>query len=572
MIVAWGHAFNPHALQLAMADHEYDYIIIGSGFGGSVSAWRLTQKGYRVAVIEQGRRYTPETLPKSNWNLRKSIWAPAAGLLGILSITTFKDVVIFHGAGVGGGSLVYANTHLQPPRAFFTDSRWSGLDEDWRRELGPFYNEAMRMLGSVESPRIFESDEALREVLDDLGTGDTFKKHTVGINFADGKDCKPGELVPDPYFGGDGPDRHTCTYCGSCMVGCTVGAKNSLDKNYLYFAEKHGATVFPETRVVDVLPMGDGSGADGYTVKTKSTTGFFKKRTTFTARNVIFSAGVIGTLKLLNRCRDRGSLPRIPNSLGNFVRTNSESIQGVWVPKKNISRGIAISSGGHTPDGTHIEIVRYGEHADAMAPLTTAHTGGGRLPRQLYWFAAMARHPLLSIKQLLWPFGWSKGTAIVLAMQALDNSMQIRYKRRWYWPFTKSLTSDWGDREPPPTFMPAAHEVTAKLADKLEGIPGSVLPEVALDTTTTAHILGGCPMGEDEGDSVIDAYNRVHTYAGMYVVDGSMISANLGVNPSLTITALAERAMHYIPPKGADTPTEEPVFGTKVLGGRQAAE
>ena len=535
------------------AGTDFDVVIIGSGFGGSVSAHRMVQKGYSVAVLEQGRRYTTEDMPESTWNLRKSIWAPALGLKGILSITTLKDVIIFHGAGVGGGSLVYANTHLEPPGAFFTDPRWSNLEEDWQAELAPFYATARRMLGSVEAPRVFETDRVLEEVLTEMGTGDTFKRHTVGVYFGE-----PGKQTPDPYFDGDGPARVGCTFCGSCMVGCRVGAKNSLDKNYLYFAERDGAQVFPETKVLDIRPVGPADGSGGYEIVTRPTVGLFRRRRVFRARQVILSAGVLGTVELLSRCRDRGSLPQLSHTLGTYVRTNSESIQGVYVPDKDVSRGIAITSGGHTPDGTHIEMVRYGEHADALAALTTVHTGGGRMPRQLYFLAALLRHPWEALKRVIWPFGWSRGAAIVLAMQALDNSMQLRFRRRWYWPFSKTLTSDWGDREAPPTFMPSAHEVTSRVAAKFNGRPSSILPEVALNATSTAHILGGCPMGETAADSVIDRYNRVHNYEGLYVIDGSMICANLGVNPSLTITALAERAMHYMPARGeTDRRTDE---------------
>ena len=525
---------------------DYDFVIIGSGFGGSVSAHRLTQKGYSVAVIEKGRRLPTEALPKSNWDLAKSIWAPALGLRGILAITTLKDVVIFHGAAVGGGSVVYANTHLEPLEAFFTDPRWVGLVPDWKAELAPYYAEARRMLGSVPAPRTYPVDDALKEVLDELGTGDSFARHTVGVYFG-----PEGQQVADPYFGGEGPSRVGCTHCGSCMVGCTVGAKNSLDKNYLYFAEKQGARVIADTEVVDVRPRGAEDGSDGYVLHTRSVGGLFKQRTTITARNVVFSGGVLGTVPLLFGCRERGSLPRLSRALGTFVRTNSESIQGVTTTIDGLGRGVAISSGGFTPDGTHIEMVRYGDNADALSALATVHTGGGRLPRPLYWLAAVAKRPWLAIRPLLFPRGWSKGSAIVLAMQALDNSMELRWQRRWWWPFSSRLTSDWGDREAPPTYMPAASEVTRRLAEKLGGEPMSVLPEVILDTTTTAHILGGCPMGASADDAVIDVQNRVFNYSGLYVVDASMIPANLGVNPSLTITALAERAMAQIPAKGA---------------------
>jgi cholesterol oxidase len=530
-----------------MSGFDTDFAIIGSGFGGSVSAYRLASKGYSVRVIEQGRRFKPGDFARSNWNLVKSIWAPMLGLRGILSITTLKDVVIFHGAGVGGGSLVYANTHLEPFDGFFNDPRWKELGPDWRTELAPFYREARRMLGSNEPPAVFESDKALKSVLDDLGTGDSFKKHTVGVFFGE-----PGREYPDPYFGGEGPPRTACTFCGACMIGCNVGAKNSLDKNYLYLAEKLGAEVIPDTRVTDIRPIagpgGERDGSAGYEIHTRRM-GLAFGGSVIRARHVVVSAGVLGTVDLLNRCRERGSLPRLSPRLGSYVRTNSESIQGVNVRGRDISRGVAISSGGVTPDGTHIEIVRYGPRADAMAFLSTVHTPGGELPRQVYFVGALLKKPFATLRNAIWPFGWSKSVAIVLAMQAIDNSMQLVFRRRWWWPFGKALTSDWGDKKPPPTFMPAAHDVAERLASKMGGEPGSVLPEVVLDTTTTAHILGGCPMGRDADDGVIDTSNRVFNYQGMWVIDGSMIGANLGVNPTLTITAMAERAMSMIPPK-----------------------
>ncbi|MBT9560731.1 MAG: GMC family oxidoreductase [Myxococcales bacterium] len=524
---------------------DYDFIIVGSGFGGSVSALRLAEKGYKVAVIEQGRRFRTDEFPKTNWNLKRFLWMPKLGFHGFMAITMFKDVVIFHGAGVGGGSLVYANTHLEPLDGFFTDPQWAHL-ADWRRELEPHYRTARRMLGSVESPAVFESDKALKACFDDLGTGDTFKKHTVGVYFGE-----PGQAVPDPYFGGEGPERTGCNYCGGCMIGCRVGAKNTLDKNYLHLAERLGADVIPLTRVRDVKPLDGARGTTGWQVDVESTRGLlFKSKRTLRARQVIMAGGVLGTLGVLHEAKTRGSLPALSKRLGHIVRTNSESIQGVMLKGKDISKGIAISSGGMLPDGTHVEIFRYGDRADAMSALTTVHVGGGRLPRQLYFLAAAAKRPLHTLKRLFWPVGWSRGLAGVLAMQALDNSMQLHYRRRWWAPWKRSLSSDWGDQKPPPTFMPGVHDLTRRLADKLGGEPGSVLPEVLLNTTTTAHILGGCPMGDSPETGVIDRQNRVFNYDGLYVVDGSMISANLGVNPSLTITAMAERAMSLIPPKG----------------------
>ncbi len=535
------------ALAAESTSFDADVIVVGSGFGGSVSALRLSEKGYRVLVLEQGKRFTTETLPKTSWNLRKFLWMPKLGCHGIMAITTFKDVVVFHGAGVGGGSLVYANTHLEPLDGFYSDPQWAHL-ADWRAELAPHYLTARRMLGTVESPAVFESDKALAACLDEVGTGHTFKKHSVGVFFG-----APDKTVPDPYFDGKGPERTGCNYCGGCMIGCRVGAKNTLDKNYLHLAEGLGAKVLAERRVVDLRPLDGGSGATGWEVVVEPTTGLFKTRQTLRARQVVLSGGVLGTVKLLLECRDRGSMSRLSERLGHIVRTNSESIQGVMVKDRDVSKGIAISSGGFLPDGTHVEIFRYGSRADAMSAITTVHTGGGNLPRQLYFLAAAARHPLRTLQRLFWPFGWSTGLAGVLAMQALDNSMRLERKRAWWWPFSKSLTSDWGERKPPPTFMPAVHDLTQRLATRLGGIPGSVLPEVLLNTTTTAHILGGCPMGDAASSGVIDRQNRVFNYDGLFVVDGSMISANLGVNPSLTITAMAERAMSFIPAAGLAT-------------------
>lgn len=527
-----------------MAERDFDYLIIGSGFGGSVAACRLSEKGYRVAVIEQGKRYREEDYAKSAWEMRKYLWMPALRCFGIFAMKVMKDLIVFHGAGVGGGSLVYANTHLEPPDSFYRDPKWAGL-ADWKTELAPHYREAKRMLGSTLPPEFYETDEALRGVLSDMGTGQTFKKHTVGVFFG-----PSGQKVPDPYFGGRGPDRTGCTTCGACMVGCRVGAKNTLDKNYLFFAEQRGAKVFAETRVLAVRPIGSSDGSAGYEVETECSTSFRgNPRRKFTAQNVIFSAGVLGTVKLLFHCRESGFLPNISMQLGRYVRTNSESISGAVAWGRDLSRGVAISSGGHTPDGTHVEIYRYGQHADAMGLLGTVHTKGGKLPRQLYFLAALLRHPLMALRSSLWPFGWSKGMAGVLAMQSVDNSMELHYKRSLLSPFSKSLASDWGDRPKPPTYLPEANEVTARLAKRMGAQPMSVLPEVLLDTTTTAHILGGCSMGEGPSDGVIDRDCRVFGYRGLYVVDGSMIGANLGVNPSLTITAMAERAMAQIPAK-----------------------
>jgi cholesterol oxidase len=529
-----------------MAELAFDYLIIGSGFGGSVAACRLSEKGYRVAVIEQGKRFRTEDFARSTWELRKYLWMPSLGCHGIFAMSVMKDLVVFHGAGVGGGSLGLCQ---HPPGA--------------ARELlpRPQVGGPVRLEGragtalsrSQAHARVGRAAAVLRIGRSAAGCAHRHghrahvqEAHRRRLFWPAGQSRRPAS--ERSVLWRPGPARTSCTTCGACMVGCRVGAKNTLDKNYLYFAEQRGTQVVAETRVVAVRPLGAADGSEGYEVETECSTSLGgQPRQRFTAKNVIFSAGVMGTVKLLFQCREAGQLPKISAQLGKYVRTNSESITAVVARGRDLSRGVAISSGGHTPDGTHVEIYRYGKNADSMGLLGTVHTSGGKLPRQLYFLAAVARHPLQALRNAVWPFGWSKSMAGVLAMQAVDNSMELTYKRRWYWPFGKSMSSDWGDRPKPPTFLPQAHEVTERLAKRLNAEPGSVVPEVLLDTTTTAHILGGCAMGKSAEDGVIDKDCRVFGYQGLYVVDGSMIGANLGVNPSLTITAMAERAMAQIP-------------------------
>lgn len=527
-----------------MTDFDFDFAIVGSGFGGSVSALRLSEKGYSVAVLEMGRRWGKDDFPRTTWNVRKYLWRPWLGMYGILQMTLVKDAFFLHGAGVGGGSLVYANTLLVPPDEAFRDPRWVGLD--WKAALAPHYATAKRMLGATESAVVVETDRMLKEVAEEMGRGHTWHKATVGVYFGE-----PGKTVPDPFFGGEGPERTGCTLCGGCMVGCRVGAKNTLDQNYLYLAEKKGAVVQPESRVLDVRPLEGG----GYELTIERSTGLLHPRRKLRVRGVVVSAGSYGTVDLLMRCKERGSLPRLSDQLGHYLRTNSEALLGVRSRKPDVdySRGIAITSGVFVDDKTHIEVVRYPAGSDALAPLATVLTeGGGRMPRWLRWIGTALRHPLQFLRTVV-PFGWAKKTAILLVMQPVDNHLRYRLRRRWYWPFSKKLDSAPGAGEPAPTYIPVANLVAKKLAARMDGVPQSGLLEVLLDKASTAHILGGCPIGLAPEDGVVDPQSRAFGYEDLYVIDGSVIPANLGVNPSLTITAMAEHAMTHVPARGERT-------------------
>lgn len=532
---------------MEQAAYDFDYLIVGSGFGGSVSALRLAQKGYTVGVIEAGKRWRSADFPKTNWSTRKFLWLPKLFMYGIQRITLVRNVMILSGAGVGGGSLVYANTLYVPPEPFFQTDVIRKLGG--RDALLPFYDIAKRMLGVVTNPRLWEVDEHMRAVATEMGRGDTFTPTPVAINF--GTEGQEGAAAGDPYFGGEGPQRHYCNFCGGCMVGCRFGAKNTLDKNYLYFAEKLGARVIPETQVVDILPLSEDGGA-GYELRTKSTTGLFgRPRKTFRTKNLILSAGVLGTVDLLMRMKESGRLPRLSQRLGDAVRTNSEAILGVTVKGRDVdfSRGIAITSSVHPTADTHIEPVRYSKGSDAMGSLATVLTdGGGRIPRQLRFLGVVLRHPIQFLRTAH-PFGFAKRTIILLVMQTLDSSIALVRRRPWFFPFFRTLTSRQSQGSKIPTYIPIAHDFTRRLAKRLGGIPRSAYNEVLLDVPTTAHILGGCNIGDTPATGVIDERNRVYGYENMLVCDGSMIPANLGVNPSLSITAFTERAMSMIPPQ-----------------------
>lgn len=519
---------------------DYDFIVIGSGFGGSVSALRLTQKGYKVAVLEKGKRWNTEEFPVTNWNIRKNLWLPAIGCYGPQMLTQLKHVLIFHGGGVGGGSLVYANQLLVPPDEVFQRPEWG--PGNWKEKLMPCYDRAKKMLGANQSPQIGIADKCLREVGIELTGKDTFHKNDVGIFFG-----TPEVTVPDPYFDGKGPDRTGCTFCGSCMIGCPVGAKNTLDKNYLHLAEGLGAKIFPETMVTGVRPI-DG----GYEILTQKSTGFRHPKQVYKAKGVVFSASVLGTVKLLNKCRQDGLLPDISGELGNYVRTNSEALLGVKSRDKSVNWNdqIAITSGIYADDKTHIEMVRYNKGSDVLLNLLTLMTGGGgKLPRGLRFLGNIIRHPLRFLF-LLWPLGKAATITIVLVMQTCENYLQLDYKPRWWRLGRRSQNSKVpkGLRRAP-SYIPIANEVTQRLAEKMNGIPLSLLPEAAFNAMTTAHILGGCCMGESPDKGVVNFKGEIFGYKNLFVADGSVVPANLGVNPSLTITALSEYIMDQVPEK-----------------------
>jgi cholesterol oxidase len=530
---------------------DHDVVVVGSGFGGSVTALRLTEKGWSVGVIEAGRRFTKRTLPKTNWQLSRYLWAPKLGLRGIQRMTLLNDVMILSGAGVGGGSLVYANTLYRPLEPFYNDPQWRDIT-DWRSELAPHYDQAERMLGVVENPVDTPADEIMRKVATEMGVGDTWHKAPVGVLFGDDRSDDGlrggGKRVPDPYFGGEGPDKVTCTACGSCMTGCKVGAKNTLDTNYLYLAEKNGAQVYADTEVIDIVPL-PGGGYEVSTVRPGAWLTSRRRERTFRARHVVLSASALGTQKLLHRLRDEGRLPEVSDRLGWLSRTNSESILGAKARTAEVdhSKGIAITSSFHPDADTHIEPVRYGKGSNAMgvlnAPLTDA---GGRIPRWLRVVAAIARHPALMLRAAS-VRRWSERTIILLVMQTLDNS--IRVVRR-----NGRLTSEQGHGAPNPTWIPKGNEAARLTSAHVDGMPGALINEAVFNVPTTAHFIGGCVIGETPEAGVVDPFHRVFGYEGLHIVDGSVVSANLGVNPSLTITAMAERAMSFWPNKGEADP------------------
>jgi cholesterol oxidase len=520
---------------------DTDVAVIGSGFGGSVTALRLSEKGYGVTVLEAGRRWDAGSLPRSNWAIHRYLWFPRFGLTGVQRFTLLKDVLVAHGVAVGGGSVVYANTLYEPLPAYFDDPAWASIT-DWRAETAPFYDQAKRMLGVTTVPFETSADRILHEVGEDLGVGDTYHPTEVGVWFG-----TPGETVPDPYFGGVGPDRTGCVRCGNCMVGCKHGAKNSLDANYLHLAEQRGARVRAERQVVDLEPLAGG----GYRVTHVRSTGLTgrRDRRTLTAEQVVLAAGALGTQKLLFRLREAGRLPDLSPRLGELTRTNSEAITVATAdrPRPGLDTGVAIGSSIHPDADTHIEPVRYGRGSNLVYGLATMMVdGGGRLPRPVRFLLTVLRHPVRFLRSLS-TRRWSERSIMLLTMQSLDNSLRTRLTRG---PFGGHLTTSQGHGAPNPTWIPVANDATRRTADKLGGQPMGSVFEATMDVPTTAHIIGGCPIGSTPADGVVDPYQRVHGYPGLSIADGSIITANLGVNPSLSITAMAERAMALWPNRG----------------------
>lgn len=514
-------------------DFDYDFIVVGSGFGGSVSALRLTEKGYRVLMLEKGRELGPAEFPKTNWNLKRWLWLPRLGWRGLFQMTFFRHVTVLSGVGVGGGSLVYANTLPVPKRSFFTSPSWAGL-ADWETELAPHYSTALRMLGAASNPAVTPVDRVMKGVAADLGK--TYEPTQVAVYFGE-----PGKTVPDPYFGGNGPERTGCTYCGGCMLGCRFGSKNTLDKNYLYFARKRGLELQADTEVTAVRALPDG----GYRVEARAgALAFGRAARSFTARNVVLAGGVLGTVDLLLRMkRDPDGLPRLSDRLGEQVRTNSESLIGIVGAQRehDLSRGVAIGSIIQLDEHSHVEPVRYSAGSGFWRLLLAPHVAGERAAVRLSRFAgAFLRHPIKLARALLVP-DLAKYSIILLYMKTAEGTLKLRLGAGG------RLGTTLSSGKAPTASIPEASDLARRVAEKIQGYEMSLITETLFNIPTTAHILGGCAMGDSAETGVIDHQHRAFGHDGLYIIDGSAVSANPGVNPSLTITALAERAMSRIP-------------------------
>jgi len=522
-----------------MSSREFDVVVIGSGFGGSVAALRLTEKGYKVAVLEAGRRFADKDFPKTSWRLSKFLYAPKLGLFGIQRIHALPDVLILAGAGVGGGSLVYANTLYQPGDAYFEDKQWVGIT-DWKSELLPWYDQARRMLGVTENPYFSNSDQAMKDVAIEMGVEHTFKMAPLGIYFGEGK----GIESKDPFFGGVGPLRNGCQQCGACMTGCRFNAKNTLPKNYLGLAESAGASVFPLTTVTSFAQLADGR----WRIQTVKTGRWFARKKEFIAHDVVVAAGTYNSQKLLHKMKINGELSQLSERLGDLSRTNSEALTGAIMPTADIdfSDGSAITSSFFPDSRTHVEPVRYGKGSNSMGLLQTLLTDGWTAKdRRKHWLKQFLKSPQL-IGKILNVRRWSERTVIALVMQNIDSSIKVSGKRGL---FGFRLTSKNDSIHPNPTYIPVANETVQRIADKYGGTAGGTIGDL-IGAPFTAHFVGGCVMGANDRDGVIDPYNRAWNYPTLHIVDGSTITANLGVNPSLTITAQAERAFSMWPNKG----------------------
>ncbi len=529
-----------------MAEFDFDFVVIGSGFGGSVSALRLAEKGYKVLVIEKGKRFSQNDFAKTNWNLKRWLWLPFLRFKGIFKITFFKHVAVLSGVGVGGGSLVYANTLPVPKDDFFQSPSWAHL-ADWKNELKPFYETAEKMLGAVKNPKFYLGDEVIRSIAIDLGKEKEFEATKVAVYFGE-----PEKEVPDPYFKGEGPQRAGCNFCGACMVGCRYNAKNTLDKNYLYFAEKKGVKILAEKEVVSVRPLDNANGSSGYEITWKETQKLFPKTGKVRTKGIVFAGGVLGTLPLLLKMKNT-YMPNISDMLGRQVRTNSESLLGVTAPQKDkvFSEGVAISSIFHADEHSHLEPVRYPSGSGfwrlLVFPLVEGKNVFLRLAKTLI---AMVVHPVKSSKLYLVK-DWAKHTQILLFMRTIDSTLSFKKGK------LRAMKTSLDTGNPPTALMKEARDLANMFADKVDGTAGALLTETLLGIPTTAHILGGCVMGENPEEGVIDKNNKLFGYENAYVCDGSMISANPGVNPSLTITALTERAMSKIPHKAGKESASE---------------
>jgi cholesterol oxidase len=524
---------------MAEKETDYDYIVIGSGFGGAASALRLSEKGYKVLVVEKGRWLSAEDFPESNWNLKKWLWLPFLRFHGLFKITFFRHVTTLSGVGVGGGSLVYANTLPVPKREFFRNKSWAHL-ADWEKELKPFYRVALKMMGTKTNPELKPADLALKELARRIGKEKDFSPTEVAVFFGE-----PEKEVDDPFFGGEGPPRSGCSYCGGCMLGCRHNAKNTLDKNYLYLAQKLGCKIQAETKVYDVQPLDGKNGETGYRIKWRGTTRWRRSKGQITAKGIVFAGGSLGTTELLLKLK-KSSLPNLSDAVGRGVRTNSESLIGVTSFEKDIaySDGIAIGSILNTDEHSHIEPVRYPAGSGAWRVLMSPLVSGSNFAVRLFKIAGdLLRHPVKNFRAFF-VRDWAEKTAILLFMQTLDST--LRFSRGF---FGMATTLDSGAK--PSSFIPEAQELANSYAEIVHGKATSLITEAMLGIPTTAHILGGAPMGKDEKEGVIDKDNRVFGYRNMYVCDGAAISANPGVNPSLSILAITERAMSIIPEKSA---------------------
>ena len=528
---------------------DYDYIIIGSGFGGSVSALRLAEKGYRVAVLEQGRQITPTDIQAANKSFRKLMWMPRLGMNGFFVQHIFQHVGIVGGVGVGGGSLVYAAVLLEPTAAFFKDPAWADLNVDWQAELAPHYETAKQMLGRTANRHHGPMDHYLRETAQALQVDHSYDTVPLGIYFGE-----PGIIKSDPYFDGEGPERAGCILCGQCLAGCAHNAKNSLDKNYLYLAQQLGAKILPERKATEIRPLPNG----GYEVKMFHPAG---NRTyqPLSAKKVILAAGVIGTLRLLFHNRDIAqTLPNLSPQLGQLVRTNSEAITAVLHPNQNeelVSDGPTISSHFYANPQTHITQNRFPDGYNYMkwymGPLIDETRP---FKRGLQVLGTYLRHPLRSTK--IWRTkAWTKQVSVISTMQNIDNRFSFEYGRSPFAFFQNELKSKPTGQKRPPAYLPEANRAARTFAQIVNGLPLNVIPESVGNLSITAHILGGCHMGDSKATGVINSSHQLFGYEDIYVVDGTAVSANVGVNPSLTIAALAERCMSLIPPLNSQAPS-----------------